>query len=436
MISSWGQYPPVTRQHVQPLYWRCAPLPKASSLLPYGQGRSYGDVCLNDGGTVIPTTYLNHFIRFDRTQGILRSESGVTLADILKLIVPAGWFLAITPGTKFVSVGGAIANDVHGKNHHRAGTFGHHVTRFELLRSSGERLTCSSNENSDLFRATIGGLGLTGLITWAEFKLKRVSSVFINSESIRVANIQEAIAILQSSQSTHEYAVASLDSTAPGKALGRGYVLRGNHATKLRPTTEHHFYREPLFTIPFNAPAGLMNRPLIALFNRLYYHRQLTHHAKKHMHYEPFFYPQDAIGYWNRLYGKHGFLQHQSHLPVATAAAAVRDILETTTKAGLASPITTLKLLGDIASPGILSFPRPGFTLALDVPNTGQPVYSLFEKLTTIVREAGGSIYPAKDARMSAEDFQAFYPHWQEFSRSIDPQFSSSLWRRVTNSNR
>ncbi len=428
MASSWGQYPRVTDQHVQPLFWRTMPLPKASSLLPFGQGRSYGDACLNEGGTIVPTAPLNHFISFNPVTGMLLSESGVTLADILKLIMPHGWFLPVTPGTKFISVGGAIANDVHGKNHYRAGTFGCHLTQFELLRSNGERPICSPEQNTDLFHATIGGLGLTGLITWAALKLKQRSSVLMSAESIKVKNIEEAINLLHASRDSHEYSTAALDSTAGGRATGRGYVLRGNHSSD---TASNDFYRDPTFTVPFNVPGNVISTSLITLFNRLYYHRQFAARIQKQMHYEPFFYPQDAIGYWNRLYGKRGFLQHQSYLPTNTAASAARELLSVATKAGFASPITTLKLFGDIPSPGMLSFPRPGFTLALDYPNTGQPVYNLFQKLTKIVREAGGSIYLAKDAQLSSDDFQAFYPNWQEFSRFIDPQFSSSLWRRV-----
>lgn len=409
--------------------WRTDELPKHKPLLPYGAGRSYGDACLNNGGTIIPTQHLNHFISFDKTQGILRCEAGVTLADVLKLIVPAGWFLEVTPGTKFITIGGAIANDVHGKNHYRAGTFGCHVTQFELLRSDGERLMCGPASNPTLFRTTIGGLGLTGLITWAEFKLKRLASTHLDVESIRTQNIEETVELLNTSRTTHEYSIASLDSAATGQGIGRGHVLRGNHGTQASSDTTD-YGREPRLTVPINIP--LLNTPLITLFNKLYYNRQLAHHVTSRMHYEPFFYPQDAIGYWNRLYGSRGFLQHQCQLPPENIAAVARELLQTVTAAGFASPITTLKPLGEAKSPGMLSFPRPGFTLALDFPNAGPKLYELFTKLTAIVRAAGGSMYLAKDARMSAEDFQAFYPSWGEFATHIDPQFSSSLWRRVT----
>lgn len=430
-VSSWGNYPKVTEREY-PFAWRTDSLPNALSLLPHGLGRSYGDVALNEGGSIITTQRLNNFISFDANAGSLRCESGVSLAEILQLIVPAGWFLPVTPGTKFVSIGGAIANDIHGKNHHRAGSFGAYVTQFELLRSDS-RYLCTPQENAKLFRATIGGLGLTGLITWAELRLAPMPSRLLSVDSLKTHNLAETINTLRSSLTTHEYVIASLDTSAPRRGQGRGIVLRGNHlAAPQVDTREKTQYCPPRFTVPFILPFCLLTPATIKVFCRLYYHRQLK--KKKHglMHYDPFFYPQDAIGYWNRLYGPRGFLQYQCQVPEENAQEVLRTILEQVATHGFASPITTLKPLGQKNNPGLLSFPRPGYTLALDFPNTGRKLFDVLDQLDVIVQHAGGSLYPAKDARMSPEMFRHSYPEIDEFSQYIDPAFSSSFWRRVT----
>lgn len=432
--QSWGRYPKVKRQEVAPIYWRDDSLDLAridGPVLPYGMGRSYGDSCLNEGGTLLDTAALNRFIAFDETHGLLRCEAGVTLADILKLIVPRGWFLPTTPGTKFVTVGGAIANDVHGKNHHNAGTFGSHVTRFELLRSDGERLICSPDENADLFRATIGGLGLTGLILWAEFRVRRVTGPFIAKEQIRFGSIDEFFEISAGSDDGFEYTMAWVDCLATGKHLGRGLFMRGNH------TWPRHIPRktaEPrsLFTLPVQLPAFVLNLATVKAFNSLYYRSQFTKRTLQTVPYDPFFYPLDAIHEWHRLYGPPGFLQYQFVVPYAQDRTAIKHILRQISRSGVVSFLAVLKVFGDVPSPGMLSFPRPGVTLALDFPFRGRRTLRLLDQLDQIVKAHGGVVYPAKDARMSAECFQAFYPQWRDFTRYIDPKFSSSFWRRVT----
>jgi FAD/FMN-containing dehydrogenase len=436
--QSWGRYPRVRPRAVVPVYWRDE-LPDLAALdapvLPYAYGRSYGDSCLNEDGIMLDVSHLNRFLAFDEQKGILRCEAGVTLADILTLIVPRGWFLPVTPGTKFVSVGGAIANDVHGKNHHRAGTFGCHVTRFELLRSNGERLLCSPDENVELFRATIGGLGLTGLILWAEFRLKPVHNPFILMERIRYRSLAEFMALSNDSDQDFEYTVAWVDCLASGQQLGRGLFMRGNHAEPLGSELREwqgDGSRSPRLSVPVDMPSFVLNTLSMKAFNAVYYRAQHNDRVRKLVPYEPFFYPLDAVQHWNRMYGKRGFLQYQCVVPLDDGYEVMKALLETISRSGEGSFLTVLKKFGDVPSPGMLSFPRPGLTLALDFPYHGQKTLTLFERLDQLVRESGGAVYPAKDAHMTAESFQAYYPQWKEFARYIDPHCSSSFWRRVT----
>ncbi|HJT58051.1 MAG TPA: FAD-binding oxidoreductase [Ktedonobacteraceae bacterium] len=433
-LQSWGRYPKIEASQVKTVYWR-SELPDLAafdeSVLPYAYGRSYGDSCLNEGGVSIDVSHLQRFISFDENKGLLRCEAGVSLAEILAVMVPRGWFLPVSPGTKFVSVGGAIANDIHGKNHHRAGTFGCHVTRFELLRSNGERLICSPEENSELFRATIGGLGLTGIILWAEVQLKPIVNPYIDMDHIRFVSLDEFFAISAESDQDFEYTMSWVDILIGGDNLCRGVFMRGNHNQSQELASKPMKKRLPL-ALPFNFPSFVLNTLTVKAFNELYYHAQLKDRVHKTIPYDPFFYPLDSIHEWNRMYGKRGFLQYQFVVPFAVAHDAMREILARIRHSGEGSFLTVLKKFGDVQSPGMLSFPRPGLTLALDFAYGGQKTLQLLEDLDRIVRQSGGAVYPAKDARMSAESFQAFFPRWQEFSHYVDPHFSSSFWRRVS----
>ncbi len=254
---SWGRYPRAVPSQVLPIFWRDR-VPDLALLegpiLPYGYGRSYGDSCLNDGGILLDTRPLKRFIAFDRQEGLLRCEAGLSLADILEVIVPQGWFLPVTPGTKFVSVGGAIANDVHGKNHHRAGTFGCHITQFELLRSNGERLLCSPHEHNELFCATIGGLGLTGVILWAELRLKPIQSPFIITENRRFSSLKEFMEIAAAAEERDEYTVAWVDCMAGGAQQGRGIFTEGNHQPATRRVLKPRA-RKLSLTMPIDLPS-------------------------------------------------------------------------------------------------------------------------------------------------------------------------------------
>lgn len=428
--QSWGRYP-FANQTIVDVVDRFAGLPAFDrSVLPRGNGRSYGDSCLNDQGTLLRTTRgLDRFIRFDPSTGQLECEAGVLLADILDLAVPQGWFLPVTPGTKFVTVGGAIANDVHGKNHHVTGTFGRHVLELELIRSSGERLVCSAQRNAEWFAATVGGLGLTGLITQATLQLRRIASPWMSTETCRFHSLDEFFALSEQSARDHEYTVAWIDCASAGDKLGRGLFTRANHAPALadaRPSAPSRRLR-----VPFTPPFSLINRLSLRAFNSLYFHRQTVSIARATTHYEPYFYPLDGVGDWNRIYGPHGFMQYQCVVPPAEASACLSEALKTIAADGSGSFLAVLKQFGNQPSPGLLSFPRPGTTLALDFPNQGRHTLRLLDRLDDLVGEAGGAVYPAKDARMAGARFRQYFPAWEAFSAFVDPRFSSSFWRRV-----
>ena len=429
-VRSWGNYPKVEHAAVIAQPWRHLALPRGEgTLLPGGLARSYGDSCLNEGGTLVTTTRLDHLIEFDRVAGILRCEAGISLAQILELTVPAGWFLPVVPGTAFVTVGGAIANDVHGKNHHAAGSFGSHVRRFELLRSDGARLTCSPGENAALFRATIGGLGLTGLITWAEVALRPVACAAFDVETIRMENLAH---FFELSKTGAEYSVAWIDALAKGGEIGRGIFMRANHAKAGAADAASTSGSKPRLAVPFDFPAATLNRHSVGLFNALYRARAGSQWSQSSEPYGKYLFPLDSIGRWNRRYGKPGFVQHQSVVPRADAPAKLAEMLAAIAASGEASFLTVLKVFGDQPPAGLLSFARPGVTLALDLRMRGAATFELLERLDAVVRDAGGAIYPAKDARMSPATFRASFPNLDEFRAHVDPAFSSSFWRRVT----
>lgn len=427
--QSWGRYPRATQQ-LAPVTDRAALLPAVDGLmLPHGNGRSYGDSCLNPDGTLLMARSLDRFIAFDPATGVVRCEAGVTLAEIIELAMPQGWFLPVTPGTRYATVGGAIANDVHGKNHHRAGSFGHHVRALELLRSDGQRIELDGDDGTGRFAATVGGLGLTGFITWAELQLRRVPGPWIETESIRFDSLDDFFALSRDSAAGFEYTVAWIDCLATGKQLGRGHFLRGDHARgDPRAATPSAMPRR---SIPFVPPVSMVNGLTLRPFNTLYYWRQPARRKRHLSHYQSYFYPLDGINDWNRMYGPGGFLQHQCVLPPAAARDATAALLSEISRSGRGSFLAVLKEFGDAPAPGMLSFPRPGTTLALDFPNTGPDLFRMLERLDRIVAEAGGAVYPAKDARMSGALFRQAFPAWEAFSQHIDPRFSSGFWRRV-----
>jgi L-gulonolactone oxidase len=400
--------------------------PAGASCLAVGLRRSYGDSCLNQDGVLIETTRLDRFMAFDPQTGILRAEAGASLSDILALAVPRGFFLPTTPGTRFVTLGGAVANDVHGKNHHRAGTFGSHVRAVGLLRSDGSRLVLSPT--AELFRATIGGLGLTGIIEWVEIGLVPIPGTRLDVETIPFASLDAFWDIARASVETHEHTVAWIDCAASGAALGRGVFSRANwRADGGRKPHDDRTWKQ----VPFDAPAALLNAWTIRAFNELHYRLNGRAPRTSAQHYAPFFYPLDAIIGWNRLYGGRGLYQYQCVIPPPAQEAAVRALLGEIVASGEASFLAVLKTFGGLPSPGLLSFPRAGATLALDFPNRGTPTLQLMERLDAIVRDAQGALYAAKDGRMSAVMFRAGYPGLKDFAAHIDPACESDFWRRV-----
>jgi FAD/FMN-containing dehydrogenase len=430
VLSSWGNV--IRSEHdVRDLLSRHDPLPQIAphdSVLPYGNGRSYGDSCLNVGGALLSARSLDRFIRFDRETGVLACEAGVLLSEILDLTVPDGWFLPVVPGTSQITVGGAIANDVHGKNHHRTGTFGCHVHQFELVRSNGERLICTPKSNVELFCATVGGLGLTGVISWVELQLRPVPGAWMNRETIRFANVDDFFRLTEASEREFEYTVAWIDCLGRGKHLGRGLLQLANHAAA---DVVHGRVSKRRASAPFVPPVSLVNSASLRAFNTLHYHRQLSRRVCAVDHFSSFFFPLDGIRNWNRLYGPRGFFQYQCVIPAAAEHPVTVKLLEAIARSGLGSFLAVLKRFGPRTSPGMLSFPREGTTLALDFPNTGGRLEKLFQELDSIVAAADGRLYPAKDGRMPGELFRSGFPRWEEYSRYIDPAFSSSFWRRV-----
>jgi len=429
--TSWGNYPPHQQggEHL-PIHCQNYVQNTPSSLLPFGNGRSYGDVCLNPNGKVIDSNLHDCFMQFCPESGKIECQGGVLLASILDLVIPHGWFLTVTPGTQYVTLGGAIANDVHGKNHHRVGSFGNHLIGFKLLRSNGEILTCSPQENSPLFCATIGGLGLTGVILSAEFQLTPIHNSDIIQQSIRFKNLSEFFSLAKESDSHYEYTVAWVDCLATGKHTGRGIFLRGNHSAT--PQTSQSSRSKPVLQVPFTPPISLINRWTLKAFNQFYYHKQSSQKPIRQVTANAFFYPLDRIKKWNRIYGPKGFLQHQCVVPMENAETAIAELLNTISRHRSGSFLAVLKTFGTIQSRGLLSFPRPGTTLALDFPYRGKSTEKLFAQLNQIVIDAGGALYPAKDATMSPDHFQQSFPRHEEFSGFIDPQFDSSFWQRVT----
>lgn len=425
-VASWGRLgsPPhalVALGH--PL--QVAPAMAAGSGLAFGMGRSYGDVCLNPQGVLWQTAGLDHFISFDPDSGRLRCEAGVLLRDIQRLAIPRGWILPATPGTQIVTVGGAIANDVHGKNHHVVGSFGDHVVSLRLQRSDGSVIVCAPQQNADWFAATVGGLGLTGVIVEAELQLRRVSGPWLDTETIPFRRLGDFFRLADDSEAGWEHTVAWIDCITGGG--GRGLFMRGNPAA----TGPARPWRARQRRMPFVPPVSLVNGLSLRAFNLAYFHAKAWQAGAAQVHYEPFFYPLDNLLEWNRMYGPCGFYQYQCVVPRAVGEAAVQAMLGEIARAGQGSFLAVLKTFGNRAAPGMLSFPQPGVTLALDFPNRGAATLRLFERLDAIVAEAGGRLYPAKDARMPRALFEAGYPRLNEFLQFRDPAISSGFSRRV-----
>ena len=433
-LLSWGRYPRIP-QRALPIYWEDQVADAVSRVqqngtgttLAYGCGRSYGDSCLAASNRVLHTQGLNRVVKADWCSGIIRAQAGMTIADLITLALPRGWFPPVTPGTKFVSLGGAVANDVHGKNHHRVGTFGCHVTRLCLYRSDIGVVECSSDDQPELFAATIGGLGLTGIMLWVELQLKPVTSTNLRMRTIRFPGLKRFFGLSATHDDEYEYSASWIDCMASGSALGRGHYIVADHMDgdiDERP-------RGSRLAMPIDPPFSLVNKWTMRLFNAVYFNRVLRQDRQTVLHFNSYFYPLDGIDNWNRIYGRRGFQQYQCVVPAATAPAAIERVVDEIRRAHSGSFLTVLKCCGSIQSPGVLSFPLEGFTLAMDFPQS-VGLDALFQRLDELVHEAGGRLYPAKDAHMQKEHFQHAYPDWAQVDAQRDPALMSRFWQRVT----
>jgi FAD/FMN-containing dehydrogenase len=434
---SWGRVQshhhliakPSTVDEAAGILMQATELPK----LPYGCGRSYGDVALNPGGILVDCGGLDRFVTFDPKNGILECEAGVRLADILSVICRprrdgSGWFLPVLPGTRYVTVGGAIANDIHGKNHQRFGTFGDHIISVELARSDGSRLSCSRHENSAMFAATIGGLGLTGIMLRAKLQLRHVEGLALEAEDIRFRSLDDYYTLATESESEWEYSAAWVDCLA-GPQAERGVFSRARHVAAVSATPPEI---QPKWNIPMALPFSAISPQSTKLFNAIYRRRLgRAGRAKRTGNYAKVFFPLDTVGAWNRLYGPRGFFQFQCVLPKSTARDALPEIFARITEYGEASMLAVLKEFGSSHSPGLLSFPMEGSTLAIDFPNRGDNTVKLLKILELIVVAASGRLYPAKDGVMSADTFQHGFPHLNQFRSMVDPSMSSGFAKRV-----
>ena len=422
--SGWGLYPVVESCLDKVRFPRdlVASIHRRKPFLPQGNRRSYGDACLFD--RVSSTLSLDHLLGFDPQRGLLRAEVGITLEEIIRFALPRGWFLPVTPGTKFPTLGGCIAADVHGKNHHVDGTIGHFVDELEMVLADGSWVRCSRAELPDLFRATLGGMGLTGFIYAATLQLRKVDSAYIQMRSIKTVNFAEACRIFAETSDAYTYSVAWIDCLARGGSLGRSIVMLGNHAPAgaVEPSRAFRLHAEGRLSVPFFFPGIALNTWSVKAFNALYYRRQLRRQVDSLVHYDPFFYPLDAVGHWNRIYGRRGFLQYQFVIPFADGQQIMTQVLERIAGRGIASFLAVLKTMGP--QEGLLSFPMPGYTLALDIPLRDPQIIPFLRDVNRIVLQAGGRNYLAKDAILEREEFAAMYPRLEEFKqikRRYDP---------------
>lgn len=428
-LSGWGRYPCLDAEvsFPQSITQCTSALLGHEGLIARGLGRSYGDSSL--AGHVLNTRYLNHFLDFEAATGLLRCAAGVTLDEILRIFVPRGWFLPVTPGTRFVSVGGAIASDVHGKNHHVDGTFTQHVRELELLLGNGEHVMASWQHNPELFHATCGGMGLTGLILSASIQLKPIGASDIIETTIKARSLAAVLDAFEAHR-TATYSVAWIDCLAHGNHLGRSLLMLGEHADTGALTV----LSDRIIPVPIDMPAKLLNQITVKAFNALYYGKTLCARHTRRVPFEPFFYPLDKLAHWNRLYGKAGFVQYQFVLPQAAGLAGLRTVLERIAQSGRGSFLAVLKVLGP-ANDHYLSFPIEGYSLALDF--KAEPrVFTLLDELDRIVLDHGGRLYLAKDARMSEAIFKASYPQWQQFEQiraryHAHGKFASAQSRRL-----
>lgn len=420
-ISNWGNYPQIEARLINfdEADRLRAVLKSVDHAIPRGKGRCYGDSAL--APHIISTLRYNKILAFDEETGIIQCQSGVTLAELLDIFMPRGWFLPVTPGTKFITVGGAIASDVHGKNQHKKGNFSNHVLDLDLMLADGSIVRCSPAENADLFWATNGGMGLTGIILRATFRLIRIETAYIRQETIRAGNLDEMMDLFEQSE-PWTYSMAWLDCLTRGRQLGRGILMRGEFARpdELPRAAQRNAPLRPRpklkLTVPFNFPSFSLNKLTVKAFNALYFYRHPNRTVHAIVDYDRFFYPLDAINHWNRIYGKRGFTQYQFVLPKAQSRAGLTDILNRIAGRGLGSFLAVLKLFGQ--QEGLISFPMEGYTLALDFPITAG-LFDFLRELDQVVLDFGGRVYLTKDVRLDREMFMKMYPNAQPFMQTL-----------------
>lgn len=422
-ISNWGNYPRIkavlhefsTLEELKLL------LREKDSLIARGNGRCYGDSSLAEN--MVSTRRFNRILSLDSEKGRISCESGVLFSDLLKATIPRGWFPPVTPGTKYVTVGGAIASDVHGKNHHQEGSFSGFLDEIVLLTSDLNVLRCSRAENPLVFEMTCGGMGLTGIILEATFRLKPIESAFIRQETVRATDLDHAMSLFES-RSEWTYSVCWMDGMSSGAGLGRGRFVCGEHATREEVLAGGHRIAAELLAVPerkmllvpFNLPKGVLNSAGVRMFNRIYYHRSPRTAKQSLVSYEPFFYPLDGVRNWNRIYGRNGFLQYQFVLPAGESRGGLIAILERIQQSRILPFLAVLKLFGEPA--GGITFPMKGYTLALDFP-ARKNVFRLLDELDALVLEFGGRIYLTKDARMRSDTFSRSYAGAARFCEVI-----------------
>lgn len=433
LITNWNNYPVVEAREISFDYEKEIALKLAQSSIPHGNGRCYGDASLS--AEVVNTLRYDKVLAFDELNGIITCQSGLLLSDLLKITVPRGWFPPVTPGTKFITVGGAVASDVHGKNHHIDGSFSRHVISMSVLTGTGETFVCSPSNQPDLFWATCGGMGLTGIILDVKFRLKRINTAYIRQKQIKARNLEEIMSMFEEN-SEYTYSVAWIDCLKKGKNFGRSILILGEHANRDEVTKTNVLMpkEKALLTVPVYFPSFVLNGVSVKIFNALYYAKNYRKVMNGVVHYDGFYYPLDSILGWNKIYGKQGFVQYQFVLPHATSKKGLTDILTRINKRGTGSFLAVLKLFGE--QNDLISFPMKGYTLALDFP-IRRGLFEFLDELDQIVADYGGRIYLSKDARMKKEIFWRTYPRAQEFSDILakyDPQkrFVSGLSERLT----
>jgi FAD/FMN-containing dehydrogenase len=441
-VSGWGRHPVLETTLMRPesvdALTLCLESRQLKSALPRGLGRSYGDAAVNPSGLTVLMERLNRLLAFDSETGIVHCESGVDIADLIDTFLPRGWFPLVVPGTKYVTVGGAIASDIHGKNHHRDGSFANAVKSFKLLCADGKVVNCSRQTNAELFGATLGGMGLTGFVMEAEILLQKISTASIRCKVIKTENLDDTLELFEQLESEYQYSVAWIDCLAAGKSQGRAIHFLGNHigSDELSPKQRNELLASPRcsqMSVPFDAPSFLLNKYSIAAFNELFWLSHSGRTQESVIDCNKFFFPLDRLDQWNRLYGKRGFVQYQCVVPLNTGRETLKQILTLANENGKGSFLAVLKRFG--AEQGYLSFPKPGFTLALDMP-VDDSLAGFLNQLTEAVVASDGRVYLAKDAHLTPEQFRAMYPQykqWQEIKQAVDPQnvFRSALSDRV-----